>query len=120
MIGDQDYKFQRIRNSQQSEGTAGNGKILDCGSRGPPFEPGWRYQVSKFRAAVGVTKPGLAASRCQGWYLSRAESTRPRLVITIQPAPRLSIDFTMPAPGMTSPGATSIEPRGLSTRAIPS
>jgi hypothetical protein len=25
-------------------------------------------------------------------------------VITIQPAPRLSIDFTMPAPGMISPG----------------
>jgi hypothetical protein len=55
----------------------------------------------------------------QGWKLARAESIRPRLVITIQPAPRLSIDFTVPAPGMISPGATSIEPRGLSTRAIP-
>jgi hypothetical protein len=55
----------------------------------------------------------------QGWILSRAESIRPRLVITIQPPPRLSIDFTVPAPGMSSPGATSIEPRGLSTRAIP-
>jgi hypothetical protein len=47
-------------------------------------------------------------------------SIRPRLVITIQPPPRLSIDFTVPAPGMIAPGATSIEPRGLSTRAIPS
>jgi hypothetical protein len=59
--------------------------------------------------------------RCghQGWYLSRAESIRPRLVITIQPPPRRSIDFTVPAPGMSSPGATSIEPRGLSTTATP-
>ena len=55
----------------------------------------------------------------QGWYLSRAESIRPRLVITIQPPPRRSIDFTVPAPGMSSPGATSIEPRGLSTTATP-
>ncbi len=55
----------------------------------------------------------------QGWYLSRAESIRPRLVITIQPRPRRSIDFTVPAPGMSSPGATSIEPRGLSTTATP-
>jgi len=55
----------------------------------------------------------------QGWKLSLAESTRPRFVITTQPAPRLSIDFTVPAPGIISPGTTSIEPRGLSMSATP-
>jgi hypothetical protein len=42
-------------------------RALDCGSRGPPFEPGWRYQVAKFITSNGLAKPGLAASLCQGW-----------------------------------------------------
>jgi|ERR1700730_17320722 len=74
---------------------------------------------SKVLLALRRINEAKSAAGHQGWYLSRAESIRPRLVITIQPPPRRSIDFTVPAPGMSSPGATSIEPRGLSTTATP-
>jgi hypothetical protein len=74
---------------------------------------------AKVLLALKAYQRGEKRGGYQGWKLSRAEPIRPRLVITIQPRPRLSIDFTMPAPGMISPGATSIEPRGLSTRATP-
>jgi hypothetical protein len=93
-------------------------RALDCGSRGPPFEPGWRYHrtlSTPYPLPVWET----SSSSYQGMKTLGAESTRPWLVITIQPVPRLSIDFTLPAPGMISPGATSIVPRALSRRAIP-
>jgi hypothetical protein len=88
------------------------------------FPPGRRWPryfllCHSIELALKAYQRGEKRGGYQGWKLARAESIRPRLVITIQPWPRLSIDFTVPAPGMIAPGATSIEPRGLSTRAIP-
>src|ERR1700730_2374280 len=95
----------------------------NAGRRWPPrlrnFFARNAASFSKVLLALNAYQRGEKRGGYQGWKLPRAESIRPRLVITIQPRPRLSIDFTKPAPGMISPGAPSIEPRGLSTRAIP-
>jgi hypothetical protein len=91
----------------------------DLPTRYPPSWPLYVMLCHSIELALKAYQRGEKRGGHQGWYLSRAESIRPRLVITIQPRPRLSIDFTVPAPGMSSPGATSIEPCGLSTTATP-
>gem|GEM_PF-6567937 len=91
----------------------------DFTAQSPALWPRYFLLCHSIELALKAYQRGEKRGGHQGWYLSRAESIRPRLVITIQPPPRRSIDFTVPAPGMSSPGATSIEPRGLSTTATP-
>jgi hypothetical protein len=78
------------------------------------------FERELIRARTGEGRARAVKLYQRGEKRGYQGSIRPRLVITIQPPPRLSIDSTVPAPGMIFPGATSIEPRGPSTRAIPS
>ena len=71
-------------------------RALDCGSRGPPFEPGWRYHVKllanlavipsadpeTFRTAAGVIAHRLAAVRPCTRIVGRARGRSSRSACT--------------------------------------